>query len=264
MRIGLVQMDISWENKDENIKKAESMIKEAVENNIDYLLFPELSLTGFSMNATLIGEDIRDSKTIRQFSNLSKQYGIYVGFGFAKKVENKAHNCYVIMDRKGDILANYAKIHPFSYGEEGMHYIGGEKIVSAHVMDMKTTPFICYDLRFPEIFQLASKDSHLITIAANWPMNRREHWITLLKARAIENQCYIAGVNRVGEGNGLQYSGDSVIVNPYGEIISKSITQEGIVYADISVNEVEDYRESFSLKEDRKELLYYRLFQTPI
>lgn len=259
MKLGLAQMDIIWEKKDENIKKAEKMIKKAVELKLDCLLFPEMSLTGFSMNTNQIGEMEGELITIKKFSEFCLQYNIYIGIGYVEKGIKKAFNRYAIINNKGVIVSNYAKIHPFSYGEESIYYTGGEKIEFCTIKDVITTPFICYDLRFPEIFQISSIKSHLITIAANWPVERREHWITLLKARAIENQCYIAGVNRFGQANGCYYNGDSIIINPYGEVVSEHIVGEGIVSAQIESSIVAKYREEFKLKDDRRIELYKQL-----
>lgn len=259
MKLGLVQMDIIWENKEENIRKAEIMIQKAVDSKIEYLLFPEMSLTGFSMNTKEIGENISELKTIKKFSEFSMKYNIFLGVGYVEKGSNKSFNKFAIINNKGTIVANYAKIHPFSFGEESIYYEGGKKIEYCIIKDIVTTPFICYDLRFSEIFQISSLKSQLITIAANWPIERREHWITLLKARAIENQCYIAGINRIGQANGLNYSGDSMIINPYGVIISDYLEGEGIVSAEIDKDIVEKYREDFSVKKDRRLELYKQL-----
>ena len=96
-----------------------------------------------------------------------------------------------------------AKIHPFTYGGEDRVYTGGERIVTVAVEGVRVTPFVCYDLRFPEPFRLAAEETDLFAVVANWPEPPREAWRTLLRARAIENLCYVAGVNRVGEGGGL-------------------------------------------------------------
>ncbi len=257
-------MDVAWEEKENNLKKAEQMIINAVKKKIDYLLFPEMSLTGFSMNTSFIGEERDKSKTRKQFTEFGKKHGIFLGVGYVEKRNEKAFNRYAVINPEGEVLIDYAKIHPFSYGEEAIYYAGGSKIEHAKIKDVQTVPFICYDLRFPEIFQLASKDSHFITVAANWPKQRRDHWITLLKARAIENQCYIAGVNRVGRGNGLEYCGDSMIIDPYGVILTENLEGEGIVIADIDVSVAMSYREKFCLKKDRKEQLYTQLFHRPV
>ncbi len=158
-------------------------------------------------------------------------------------------------------LVNYTKIHPFSFGSETKFYESGNEIKLFNAFDFTIAPFICYDLRFPEIFQIASKTATLITVASTWPMKRREHWITLLKARAIENQCYIAGINRAGEENGLIYSGDSMIIDPLGNIISSLYMEEGLVIADILQDDVIKIRERFKLKEDRKDSLYCNLYK---
>lgn len=259
MKLGLAQMDIVWENKEENTIKIENLIQKAVQKDIDCLLFPEMSLTGFSMNTEKIGENSENFKIIEKISKVCAHYNIFVGIGYADKSDTKSLNKYAVISNKGEIVAEYAKIHPFSFGEESIYYKGGEKIEYCMIKDIQTTPFICYDLRFPEIFQIASKKSQLITIAANWPADRREHWITLLKSRAIENQCYIAGVNRFGQANGLYYNGDSMIVNPYGEIISDNLVGEGIVSAEIDNELVLKYRDEFRLKDDRREELYKQL-----
>lgn len=132
--------------------------------------------------------------------------------------------------------------------------------MSCNINNITLTPFIYYDLRFPEIFQIASKPADLIIIAANWPRSKSDQWISLLKARAIENQCYVAGINSIGIGINIAYSGNSMIVNPLGEIIS--FGEEGIndiIVADITHESVAEIRNTFNFKKDRKEDLYYHL-----
>ncbi|WP_099468292.1 carbon-nitrogen family hydrolase [Konateibacter massiliensis] len=264
MKIGLAQTDIIWENKEANYNKAELFIKEAAASGIEYLLFPEMSFTGFSMNTDKIGEMSAKKTTIEQFSSFSRKYKLYLGIGYVEKRENNSLNRFAVIDPSGKVIADYAKIHPFSYGEESLYYVGGEEIQYATIENMMTAPFICYDLRFPEIFQQASKTAQLITVAANWPKERRAHWLALLKARAIENQCYIAGVNRVGQGNGVEYSGDSLIISPYGEVLAELGNEEGIISAEIDQAVAEEYRRHFKLKKDRREELYGRFFQSPV
>jgi omega-amidase len=264
MKVGLAQMNMVWERKEENILKAEQMIKKAAQEQIDYFIFPEMSLTGFSMNTVLIGESNSESQSVQIFSEFCRKYNLVLGIGYVERGIDKAYNRFAVINSLGEVIANYAKIHPFSYGEESNYYIGGDKIEYCKVKDFTTSPFICYDLRFPEIFQIASKKAQLISVAANWPIERREHWITLLRARAIENQCYIAGVNRVGEGNKISYGGDSMIINPYGEVISLNVEGEGLVSAEIDINAVMKYRENFRLKEDRREELYQVLGRSPL
>ncbi len=260
MKIGLVQNNILWENKQFNLSASKEFIKKAKNLKLDLLLFPELSFTGFSMNVEKLKEF--DFSTISYIASLCKTYSINAGIGYIQGVDNdkKGRNNYAIISSTGDVICNYSKIHPFSYGDEGKHYIGGDEIVYGQVDDIILSPFICYDLRFPEIFQIASKKCDLITIAANWPDSRKEHWITLLKSRAIENQCYIAGVNRIGIGNNIMYSGNSLIIDPLGKIIcSLDEGIEDILVATIDKTLVSRVRNSFKLKKDRRESLYDKL-----
>ncbi|WP_280634511.1 nitrilase-related carbon-nitrogen hydrolase, partial [Clostridium beijerinckii] len=120
----------------------------------------------------------------------------------------------------------------------------------------KIAPFICYDLRFPEIFQIASKEAQIITIAANWPKEREKHWITLLKARAIENQCYIIGINRVGIGNDLHYNGKSIFVSPDGDILNEISEKETLIIKELEIDMIKAVKEKFDIKKDRREDLY--------
>jgi len=265
MKLALAQLDITYENKVKNKEITKQFIKYAVTESVDMILFPEMTLTGFSMNTSFIGET--NNETLEFFKEMSSKYNIYIGFGY---VEGTLHakNKYCVVSPWPETqgvpqnveLVNYTKIHPFSFGHENNFYESGNEIKLFNAFGFTITPFICYDLRFPEIFQIASKNATLITVAANWPIERREHWITLLRARAIENQCYIAGINRVGQGNGLNYSGDSMIVDPLGNIIGSLYMEEGLVIADICEDEVTNIRGKFRLKNDRRETLYLNLF----
>ena len=265
MKLALAQIDISFENKSKTKETVIQFIEQAATQNVDMILFPEMTLTGFSMNTSLIGED--NNETIDFFKDLSSEFNIYIGFGYVEGTSHSKNNFCVVAPRvvlRGEPqnveLVTYSKIHPFSFGSESKFYEGGNEIKLFDAFGFTIAPFICYDLRFPEIFQIASKTATLITVASNWPMKRREHWICLLKARAIENQCYIAGINRCGEENGLIYSGDSMIIDPLGNIISSLYMDEGLVIADINQDDVINIREKFRLKDDRKESMYYKFY----
>ncbi len=234
-------------------------ISNASNKQCDLVLFPEMTLTGFSMNVEKIGELNLD--TVNWFQEQAKKFNVHIGFGFVEKLQNGKgkNNCFIVSPL-GKAISEYTKIHPFSFGTETTFYESGSEL-AFKVNEFNLSTFICYDLRFPEIFQIASKKSELITVIANWPQARREHWITLLKARAIENQCYIAAVNRVGEGDGIAYSGDSMVIDPLGNIIAHIKDNEELIIADIHINQVEQLRNSFHLKKDRKEDLYIDMYK---
>lgn len=254
MRIALAQMNIEFENKLKNKEKCLNFIKEAKDKASDLILFPEMTLTGFSMKTNNISED--NNETLNWFKSKASDYKLFIGFGHVVKEANKCENRFTIVSPKGEELLTYAKIHPFSYSSEDKYYEGGNTIVYTQIEDFNVSPFICYDLRFPEIFQIASKECHLITVAANWPKSRRDNWITLLRARAIENQCYIAGVNVIGFIDGFEYSGDSIIIDPIGNVIAKGEAKEQLIVTNISQKEVMRFRAHFPIKNDRREQLY--------
>lgn len=259
MRIGLGQIDIKWEDKQKNKGKCLEYLDKSRQAKIDLILFPEMTLTGFSMNIKQIGESNHES--LEWFRDKAKEFDLHIGFGYVEKIGDKGINKYVIISSTGQVLSEYSKIHPFSFGEEDKYFESGTNIVSTQINDICLSTFICYDLRFPEIFQVASKNSHLIIVAANWPKVRRNHWITLLKARAIENQYYIAGVNRTGFGNGIEYIGDSLLISPTGDIISAAGEEEILIIGQINKKNVNVIRKDFNLKKDRKEDLYIDLYQ---
>ena len=261
MKVALAQLDIAWEDKQENQKRCCVMLEEAKKQGADFILFPEMTLTGFSMNTDTYAEPLQNSPSIAFFQQKAMQYQMIICFGLMVKNGEKAENHCMIVDETGKIITDYTKIHPFSYGTESKFYSGGEHVTSCQIKGIPVSPLICYDLRFPEIFQACSVHSHVITVIANWPTPRRCHWISLLKARAIENQCYILGVNRCGNGDGLEYSGDSMIIDPYGKIVAMAKeTSQTVVIGEIDDTIVTKYRQEFPLKQDRKHSLYRQLY----
>ncbi|MDD5929219.1 MAG: hypothetical protein PUC37_05375 [Spirochaetales bacterium] len=256
MKIALAQTHIEWENKDLNLCNAENIIKNCSTEKVDLVLFPEMSFTGFSMNTDLTSED--SEYTIKQISKLAIENNIYIGFGWVEDVGEKCKNQYTIIDKSGKILSSYAKIHPFSYSGEDLKFVGGEDVSIFAIDNICFSNFICYDLRFPEIFRTVADKVHSVIISACWPAKRSEHWKTLLRARAIENQVYIFAINCVGDIGGLYYSGDSCVVNPNGEIVEMLSGKEGIVIYEF-IDNVLDYRKQFPVLRDRKEDLYQSL-----
>lgn len=260
MKIGLGQLDMIWEDKKQNQIKCEQMLKEAKNHHVDLMIFPEMTLTGFSMHTDKISESFETSDTIAFFQNKSIQYHMAIIFGYVEKQDTKAFNRLVLVDQ-GKILIHYAKIHPFSFGEESLYYQGGNTLGQCILKDFHISTFICYDLRFPEIFQACSAKSEVMIIIANWPKTRAEHFRTLLKARAIENQCYAIGVNRVGEGNGLIYEGSSGIYDPYGNLITKETNSEKLMLGEINKDIVINYRKSFPQQKDKRYSLYCSFYK---
>lgn len=255
MITGIAQIDIAWEDSYKNMKKVEELVNKASENKVELILFPEMALTGFTMDINKLS--LSQEQIISWIKQVAINNNINIGLGFAIKVDEKGKNKYVIVSKEGKVLTLYTKIHPFSYSKEDDKYYSGNEICICKIKEFQITPFICYDLRFPEIFQIASKESQIITVAASWPKSREQHWITLLKARAIENQCYIIGINRVGLGDDLQYNGASIFVSPSGEILNEINSEEMLIIQDLRMKEITQVKDSFDIKKDRREDLYY-------
>ncbi len=253
MKIALYQSNIVWENKEKNFIHLSDRLKEIENKKIHLLLLPEMSFTGFSMNTQITKES--DLKTVRKMSDFAKKYQVAIGFGWVKDCGEKAENHYTIVNKDGEVISDYAKIHPFSFAGEDKKFQGGEKIDIFELEGIKFSTFICYDLRFPEVFQIASKTAHVILLPANWPQVRRNHWKCLLQARAIENQVYMIAVNCVGKIGGMVYSGDSCVINPHGEILKELFGQECILEYELDDN-VPELRKVFPMKMDRRENLY--------
>lgn len=263
MKVGLTQMDIVWEDKEKNMEKVRKLVEQAAGQKVDLLVFPEMTLTGFTMNTALAGEEMLFSPTLRFFKDLSKKYNMAIAFGYVEDFGSEYYNKLMVVS-DGRIIYDYDKIHPFNYGEEGRHYIGGHEIKMAVLKDMEISGFVCYDLRFPEIFQAVSDRSQMILVIANWPKERVLHWETLLRARAIENQCYVIGVNRIGKGNGIEYVESSMAFDPLGERLTKAHSKSELMLIDVEADKVKEVRRHFPFREDRQVELYESFYTKTI
>ena len=212
--------------------------------------------TGFSMESDRIAQPPGGpSETfLRQ---TAKELSISILASIPEAGQPRPRNMAILASPEGT-ATRYAKIHPFSFGGEDQVYTGGDRIVTVAVEDVRVTPFVCYDLRFPEPFRLAAEDTDLFAVVANWPEARREHWRTLVRARAIENLCFVAGVNRVGEGGKLRYAGDSAVISPWGEVLAEGASAEAVLLADIDPAAVRDARAKFPALRDRRPEAYRR------
>jgi predicted amidohydrolase len=159
----------------------------------------------------------------------------------------------VVTDPGGETVARYQKIHPFAPGKEGQHYAGGKSVVTFPCGPFTVAPFVCYDLRFPEIFRAGmQRGANLIVVIANWPTSRAGHWLTLLRARAIENQSYVLGVNRSGTDPFLPYPGRSLIVDYRGEQLAQGGDAEQVIAADVEIGPLLAYRRELPFLADAR------------
>jgi predicted amidohydrolase/AraC-like DNA-binding protein len=266
MKIALTQMDLIWENKEANLDKGEALIVQAAKAGAEMIVFPEMSFTGFSMNVEQIGEvcslnwagqDV--CPTAFRMLEISSRYGIAIVFGYVQKFISPTgrligKNCLMCV-ADGKILAKYEKLHPFTFGEERQHYGRGDRLSLCHYRGITFGFFICYDLRFPEIFQLVSRQAEACVVIANWPKERASDWELLLQARALENQAYVLGVNRIGEGGGLMYLPGSMMFDPYGKRVFSQNNGE-LCLVELDPAAAKRYRREFPVKQDRREAFY--------
>jgi len=272
-----LQLDIVWEDPQANFARADTLAAHAVASGARLIVLPEMFATGFSMAADRIAGH---AAAIRAYlADLARRHGAWVLGGYAEPFDSRPRNAAALFDPSGTGVLDYHKIHPFSFGGEDKHFAGGTRVLTADVEGVFVTPLICYDLRFPEPFRAAAAGTDLFVVIANWPQARRLHWSTLLRARAIENQAFVLGVNRVGEGDGLLYSGDSALIDPLGEIVGTAaaqpavdggevsasrrerrawwrMVQPAVVGGEVSAAVVADVRAQFSFLADRKPEVY--------
>ena len=260
MKIACLQLNIIWENKQENFNKVEKLISEAVNKGAELVCLPELFSTGFTMNSDKFAEKISGA-TSRFLQGQAKEHKIYLIGGLIENTEDWPKNTCIVLNQKGELISKYHNIHPFSLDKEDENYGKGSKISFFEIDNIKASTFICYDLRFPELFSVATeKGAKIIFVIANWPSSRKEHWKILLRARAIEDQIFIVGVNRVGSSPIGNYSGDSVIIDPLGEVIAQGSNLEEVVIGEIETRQVDEIRKDFPFFEDRRLELYKTLY----
>ena len=256
MKIGLVQYNPVWESQEENKKKINHLIErdflqsKNLPGEPSLLVFPEMTLTGFTMQSSKFGELLK-GENFKYFSRLSLKHRIFIAAGLIEKENENYFNSLVVFNSEGELISKYRKIHPFTYSSEDKHYTRGKETGVVEIDGLKVGLSICYDLRFPELYRLYAKERvHLIIVIANWPEARIEHWRALLRARAIENQCYIAGVNRVGDDPKLYYPGFSSVCDLMGNEIVSSKDEEKIIYAEINKEKVEEVRKNLPFLDD--------------
>ncbi len=235
MKAAIIQYNPVWENPEKSIEVIDKLMTNKFAD-ADFFVFPEMTLTGFTMDSEKHAEEL-DGISTQYFMSLAAKIHKPVLAGIIENDNGKIYNTLVHFDKFGIITARYRKIHPFSYAKEDEYYSPGKETVVTKIDKMKVGLTICYDLRFPELYRLYGKQGvDIIINIANWPTKRIMHWKALLKARAIENQCYMIGVNRVGNDPFNEYNGCSGIIDPLGEELLMIENDEGIFVTEIDTD----------------------------
>lgn len=253
MNIACVQFDIAWENKEANYAKVAALLRTTKIPASSLVLLPEMFATGFSMNVATVAEE-PGGMTEQFLARTAREYGFYLLAGVTTRGKHRrGRNECVIFAPTGELIARYRKMQPFTLAGESANFEPGEEAVTCVCNGLKVAPFICYDLRFPELARsVARQRPQLMTFIANWPNTRLHHWPRLLQARAIENQCYVAGVNRIGNDPRFQHSGRTMIIDPHGEIIADAAGEEGIIQAEADLENLAEYRRAFPALDDMR------------
>jgi predicted amidohydrolase len=256
LRVAAVQHDIVWHDRDANFDRLAPMIEGAAAGGAGLVLLTETFSTGFSFDTPGIGEP-QGGPSARFLAEQAASHGVWVG-GSCPEIDPDApagdgrpSNSFVLAGPDGT-AHRYAKIHPFTHAGEEKYVRAGTDLVTIDVDGIALTLFVCYDLRFADEFWQVADRTDAYLVVANWPAKRRLHWSTLLRARAIENQAYVVGVNRVGTGGGIDYSGDSAIIDPLGEVLATGAGGETVLFGDIDPNHVESTRSHFRFLQDRR------------
>jgi predicted amidohydrolase len=246
-----LQLDLAWEDKAANHRRIEALLAQSPPAPGSLLVLPEMFSTGFSLDlAATLQTPAREDEAF--LAHLACQYQVTaIGSVVSPFGETSARNEAVAFSPDGSLLARYAKIHPFSgAGETRVHQPGSELVTFAW-QGFTVAPLICYDLRFPELFREATRaGADLFVVMALWPVKRLHHWVTLLQARAIENQAWVVGVNRIGSEPEYHYAGRTLVVDPQGHILADAADREQALTAELDLAAVQAWRRDFPALRD--------------
>jgi predicted amidohydrolase len=253
LAVALVQHDIAWEDRDTTLARVEPLVRDAIADGAGLVLLPELFAVGFSMATDRVAEPAGEGGQPLG-GRAAGGSGAWVGGSVPELATGDARptNTFVLAGPGGEVH-RYAKVHPFSYGEEDRHYAPGDATITVEVGPLRLSPAICYDLRFADQFWSQAEATDCYAVVANWPAARAAHWRALLVARAIENQAWVLGVNRVGpSGDGLAHAGGSIVVDPLGEVVAEAGADPTVLTATLDAARVGEVRARFPFLADRR------------
>ena len=258
MRIACVQLNIAFGNPKENFRKVEEKVRKAAMLNAEIVVLPEMWNTGYDLTNLEEKADVNGENTKSLLTRLAKELHIHiVGGSVSIKKDKHFFNTMYVVNNTGELVAEYDKAHLFKLMDEHLYLEAGTDKNIFTLNDVNMGGVICYDLRFPEWFRIHSlAGAKVIFVPAQWPAARIDHWKILLQARAIENQCFIVAVNRVGEDPNNSFNGNSIVIAPWGEILWVGADEETIGLVDINIEEVDEVRQRIPVFKDRRVDIY--------
>jgi predicted amidohydrolase len=259
VRICCAQITGTWEDPAQTLERAGYFIRHASSSGADLICFPEQFSTGWDPKSTKNLEEI-DGSIVSSLKELARDNNIAILGSFRQEGAHLPKNTAFVVGNDGHILSTYAKIHLFGPAGEDERFLPGTDLGIFSLGPLTCGIAICYDLRFPELFQIyAKRGAQVIFVPAAWPEKRILHWELFIRTRAAENQVYIVGVNTTGITPVDYYSGDSMIADPHGTIIQRATEAEQLLFVDLDPAVVETARRSFPVEKDRKDGLYRTL-----
>ncbi len=263
LRVALGEYDTGFHTPARSLARAADLVARAASAGARLVVLPETCVTGFTMEPARFAEDEGGAHS-RALAGLACEHGVWIIAGLARRSDDARStaadlpragvtNSAVCIDPNGREVGVYHKQRLFSYGGEHEQYSSGNRPTIIAIDGLRVSPFICYDLRFPELFRAVAPDIDVIVVIANWPAVRRAHWDVLVRARAIENQCFVVAVNRIAEGGGIEYDGGSVAYDPWGERIDTTIEGESPRIVALDARRVAETRAHYPFLADLNE-----------
>ena len=254
LSISLGQMNIKLGQVEANFATAEGLIADAAGRGSDLVILPELWTTGYDLENAADYADELNAGSFARLSALAEEYRIAIYSSALERSNGDSMNCAAYYDSDGRFCGAYRKIHLFRLFDEHLWLGEGESPTALDLPWGTTGLAICYDLRFPELFRryAVADGAGLMLVCAEWPLVRVEHWRTLLMARAIENQCYVAATNACGETGGAVFGGHSMIIDPWGKVITEADEAPCLLTGAIDLTEVDKVRQTIPVFEDRR------------
>lgn len=257
LKVALAQMEVVLGRTEENFARARRFVEDAKERGAELVLLPELWSTGYDLGKAREHAAQLNEGAFAEVAKLAREFELFVCGSQLEARGGRCFNTQVLFTPEGRLLASYSKIHLFGLMQEPEYLAPGDELQLARLPWGEAGMAICYDLRFPEMFRAyALAGAQLVLLSAEWPHPRLEHWRTLLRARAIENQIFVAASNCVGQGNGNVFFGHSMVIDPWGEILVEGDEGESLLVADVDLSRVEETRRRFPFFADRRTGLY--------
>lgn len=258
MRVALAQLDIQFGDPDANYQQVEVAIQRAAEQTVDVIVLPEMWNTGYALTRLNVVADEDGQRTRQLLSKLARQFRVnIVGGSVAVARDGHYYNEMLVIDRHGQLVSQYDKVHRFGLMAEDRYITAGATENVFELDDVAAMGVICYDIRFPEwLRKQAAQGPRVIFVSAEWPTQRQMQWRLLLQARAIENQAFVVAVNRVGSDPDNQFGGQSLVIDPLGDLLAIGGAHPQLITATLDLAQVERVRGQIPVFEDRRPELY--------